>query len=88
MLSYASTLPLDVSRSGPVAVKISGHRLLVSGARRAGVGLFVPKPSTPAVCQRRSTCGLRQTVRACPLASTLSVAIVTHFVTRSLASRS
>jgi hypothetical protein len=39
-------------------------------ARHVGVGLFVPKPSTGAACQRRSTRGLRQTVRACPLAST------------------
>jgi len=33
-------------------------------------GLFVPKPSTNADCQRRSIPGLGQTVRACPLAST------------------
>ena len=33
-------------------------------------GLFVPKPSCAAGYQRCSTPGLRQTVRACPLAST------------------
>jgi len=47
-----------------------------------GVGLFVPKPTTDADCQRPSTRGLRQTVRGRPLPSPLSVAIVTHFVTR------
>jgi hypothetical protein len=38
--------------------------------RSAGVGLFVPKSSTDANCQRRSIPGLGQTVRGCPLAST------------------
>ena len=33
-------------------------------------GLFVPKPSTDAHCQRRSIPGLGQTVRGRPLAST------------------
>lgn len=36
-----------------------------------GVGLFVPKPTTDADCQRPSTRGLRQTVRGLPLASTV-----------------
>ena len=35
-----------------------------------------------------ATRGLRQIVRACPLGPPLSVAIVTHFVTRSFASQS
>jgi len=34
------------------------------------IGLFVPKPSTDADCQRRNTRGLGQTVRRCPLTST------------------
>ena len=54
------------------------------GGRIETGGLFVPKPSCGVGCQRRSTRGLRRTIRARPL---LSVAIVTHFVTRSLASR-
>ena len=41
-----------------------GHLLL-------DVGLFVPKPSTDAGYQRRSTRGPRQTVRGCPLTSTV-----------------
>jgi hypothetical protein len=38
-------------------------------ARRRG--LFVPKPSCGADCQGRSTRGLRLTVHACPLVSTV-----------------
>jgi hypothetical protein len=40
-----------------------------SHARSTGVGLFVPKPSTGAVCQRRSGADLEPNVRECPLAS-------------------
>ena len=46
-------------------------RTLADFALSTGVGLFVPKPSTDADCQRRSIPGLRQTVRGCPLASTV-----------------
>jgi hypothetical protein len=46
-----------------------------------GVGLFVPKPTTDADCQRPSTRGLRQTVRGRPLPST-AVRGDCHFVTR------
>jgi len=49
--------------------RLGADCLTVSGASRT-VGLFVPKPSTGRDCQRRSTPGLGQTVRGCPLAST------------------
>ncbi len=42
---------------------------MTSGASGTA-GLFVPKPSTDTTCQRRSTFGLEQIVRGCPLAST------------------
>jgi len=45
--------------------------MLGSGLVDIATGLFVPKPSTDAVCQRRSMAGLRQIVRVCPLASTV-----------------
>jgi hypothetical protein len=46
--------------------------------------LFVPKPSCSTGCQRRSTRDLRQTVRACPLAST-AVSGDCHSVRHSVA---
>jgi len=61
----------------------SDHRLSGNAS-----GLFVRKPSTDADCQRRSIPGPGQTVRGCPLAPPLSMAVVTHFVTRPFASRS
>jgi hypothetical protein len=36
---------------------------------RFGRGLFVAKPSCDVAYQRRGVCGLRQTVRGCPLTS-------------------
>src|SRR5690348_17959798 len=59
---------------GVVWVKLAAGRRRVRPrwlqARFTCVGLFVPKPSTDADCQRRSIPGLGQTVRGCPLAST------------------
>jgi hypothetical protein len=42
-----------------------------SGVAASSDGLFVPKPSCGADCQGRSTRGLRLTVHACPLVSTV-----------------
>ena len=55
--------------AGPAAPR--GAALLGDTARFGRMtGLFVPKPTTGADCQRPSTRGLRQTVRGRPLAST------------------
>ena len=61
----------------------SSARSPVNHAGSAAVGLFVPKPSTDADCQRRSMPGLGQTVHGCPRRPPLAVAIVTHLVTQS-----
>ena len=60
----------------------SDHRLSGNAS-----GLFVRKPSTDADCQRRSIPGPGQTVRGCPLAPPLSMAVVTVSLGRSRAGR-
>jgi hypothetical protein len=44
--------------------------ICISHAQFAGVGIFVPKPSTCADCQRCGTPDLGTTIRRRPLAST------------------
>ena len=54
-----------VTRECPSIIVASGPGV----ARTRTRGLFVPKPSCGTAYQRRSMCGLRQTVRGCPLKS-------------------
>ncbi len=61
---------LDQIRLNSAAQRTCGDRAVTSDASRTA-GLFVPKPSTDSDCQHRSTRGLRQTVRVCPLAYTV-----------------
>ena len=55
-------------------------------AAAVAVTLFVPKPSTDADCQSCGVLGLASIVHHVRWRSSPSVAIVTHFVTRSLMS--
>ena len=60
------------ARSSPIEPTARSSRAIASDRRVpvfTGVGLFVPKPTTDADCQRPSTRGLRQTVRGRPLPS-------------------
>ncbi len=83
--SGAALIPV---RPNSAVHRASADRALTSCTSRTA-GLFVPKPSTDADCQRRRTPGLAWDrpsvgVRWRP---PLAVVIVTHLVTRPLASR-